>query len=108
MASPGPTPLSDIGQACVFALMQCGDSGGNLRPNAVDGTDSPDQRWCVEAEGQGARRVAHEEICRAAESTRLVSINHDYAEVMKRKRNVAKTAKAPKLSRTQAPDHMTP
>jgi superfamily II DNA or RNA helicase len=33
---------------------------------------------------------------------------HDYAEVMKRKRNVANAAEAPKLSRTHAPDHMTP
>jgi superfamily II DNA or RNA helicase len=33
---------------------------------------------------------------------------YDYPEVMKSKRNVAKPAKAPKLSRTHAPDHMTP
>jgi superfamily II DNA or RNA helicase len=33
---------------------------------------------------------------------------YDYPEVMKSKRNVSKAAKAPKLSRTHAPDHMTP
>ncbi|TDN69711.1 DEAD/DEAH box helicase [Paraburkholderia sp. BL10I2N1] len=33
---------------------------------------------------------------------------YDYPEVMKSKRNVAKAVKAPKLSRTHAPDHMTP
>ena len=33
---------------------------------------------------------------------------YDYPEVMKSKRNVAKPAKAPKLSRTHAPDHMPP
>ena len=74
IASPGPTPPRGSGQTCAFAPTQCGDGRVNLRPG-LDGTDCPRQSRCVEVEGQGPRRTAHEDSSKADESTRQVSIN---------------------------------